>query len=62
MCVPKFPFSSAMELGRAFRTILLVSQGTSSSIDQAKPEAQATSQTNLGTGMRAIECILILIG
>jgi len=37
--------------------MLLVSQGTSPSIDGAidgaKPEAQATQQTNLGTGMRA---------
>jgi hypothetical protein len=33
--------------------MLSVSQGTSPSIDEAKPEAQATSQTNLGTGIRA---------
>jgi len=42
-------------LGHAFRTMLLVSQDTSPSIDQAKPEAQATSQTNLGTSQRAKE-------
>jgi hypothetical protein len=33
--------------------MLPVSQGTQSCADEAKPEAQATSQTNLGTGMRA---------
>ena len=53
MCVPKFPFSDVIVLGRAFQTMLLVSQGTSPSIAEAKPEASDTSQTNLGTGMRA---------
>jgi len=38
---------------RAFQTMLLLSQDTPPSIDEAKPEAQATPQTNLGTGMRA---------
>ena len=33
--------------------MLLVSQGTSPSMNEAETEAQITSQTNLGTGMRA---------
>jgi hypothetical protein len=33
--------------------MLLVSQGTSPSVNEAETEAQITSQTNLGTGMRA---------
>jgi hypothetical protein len=53
MCVPKFPFSSVIGLSRTFQTTLLASQSTPPSIDEAKPEAQAASQTNLGTGMRA---------
>jgi hypothetical protein len=35
--------------------MLIVSQRPSLSIDGEKPEAQDTLQTNLGTGMRAIE-------
>lgn len=54
MCVPKFRFSGVIELGRAFQTMLPVSQGAQSCADEAKPEAQDTSQTNLGTGMRAL--------
>jgi hypothetical protein len=33
--------------------MLLVSQSTSPSIEEPKPEAQTTVQTNLGTGMHA---------
>jgi hypothetical protein len=32
--------------------MLIVSQGTSPSVNEAETEAQITSQTNLGTGMR----------
>lgn len=53
MCVPKFPFYSVTESGRAFQMMLLVSHGISPYIDGAKSEAQATLQTNLGTDMRA---------
>jgi hypothetical protein len=32
--------------------MLIVSQGTSPSVNEAETEAQITSQTNLGTSMR----------
>jgi hypothetical protein len=38
-------------------TVLLVSHDTQSSISEAKPETQATSQTSLGTGMRAFQLL-----
>jgi hypothetical protein len=61
MCVPKLPLSSVIELGCAFQTMLPVSQGTQSFADEAKPEAQATSQTNLGTGMRTNDILEIML-
>jgi hypothetical protein len=41
--------------------MLLVSQGTSSSVNEAETEAQITSQTNLETGICALNNLTVMV-